>query len=310
MNSYTYIWTAADHRQRLDKVLAARLALSRTRVQELLRRGLVTVGGAALAAKSKPAAGDVITVSEPAPRPLSVTPLAMPLDILFEDEQLLVINKAPGVVVHPAAGHRDGTLVAALLFHCRGQLSGINGVERPGIVHRLDRDTSGALVVAKTDGAHRQLAAQFKARETEKYYAAWVSPPPSAPVGTWTANIGRHPARRQRMAALTAGGRTARTDFRVVKKLPRAALLELRIHTGRTHQIRVHCASAGCPVVGDRVYGRNIPWLAAAGVTRQLLHARRLLLTHPVDGRRLEFVAPLPADFAEFEKFLTAAGPV
>ncbi|MDR2462556.1 MAG: RluA family pseudouridine synthase, partial [Verrucomicrobiales bacterium] len=197
MRSHTHIWDAADAGERLDKALAARLALSRTRVQELLRQGLVTLSGAPLTAKSRPGVGAEVIVSEPELRPLTLTAKDLPLEILFEDGHMLVLNKMPGMVVHPAAGHHDDTLVSALLFHCRGKLSGINGVERPGIVHRLDKDTSGVLVVAKDDAAHQHLSAQFKARETEKYYAAWVSPPPSAPIGTWTANIGRHPVHRQ-----------------------------------------------------------------------------------------------------------------
>jgi 23S rRNA pseudouridine1911/1915/1917 synthase len=304
MNTHTYVWTMADHRQRIDKVLAARLMLSRSRVRELLRLGLVTVSGVAVTAKSKPVAGAVVTVSEPELRPLAVTAKELPLEILFEDEHLVVINKAAGVVVHPAAGNWENTLVSALLFHCQGKLSGINGVERPGIVHRLDKDTSGVLVVAKDDATHRALAAQFKSRETEKYYTAFVSPPPAAPIGSWSAAIGRHPVHRRKMAALAMGGREARTDYKVVKNFKRAALLELRIHTGRTHQIRVHCAKAGCPVVGDTVYGRNLPWAKAAGVTRQLLHAQRLVLRHPADGQRMEFTAPSPEDFLKFEKAL------
>ena len=308
MKSYNYEWTAADGAARPDKVLALRLGLSRTHMQGLLRLGLVRHAGQPLTAKSKLPVGALIEVSEPELQTATLTAKELPLDILFEDKQMIVINKAPGMVVHPAAGNWEDTLVSALLFHCKGKLSGINGVERPGIVHRLDKDTSGVLVVAKDDAAHQNLSAQFKARETEKYYVAFVSPPPASPIGSWLAPIGRHPVHRQKMAALTTGGREARTDYKVLEKFRRAALLELRIHTGRTHQIRVHCAKAGCPVIGDTTYGRQIPWAKEAGVTRQLLHARRLVLNHPANGRRMEFVAPLPEDFVRFEKFLTTDG--
>ncbi|MDR0534400.1 MAG: RluA family pseudouridine synthase [Verrucomicrobiales bacterium] len=310
MKSYTYVYASTDLDKRLDKVLASGLELSRTRVQELLRNGFVTCNGKPLTAKSKPDLGAVIEVSEPDARPAELTPKEMPLDILFEDKYMIVLNKAPGVVVHPAAGNWDDTLVSALLFHCRGKLSGINGVERPGIVHRLDKDTSGVLVVAKDDESHQNLSAQFKARETEKYYLAYVSPPPSSGIGSWLAPIGRHPHQRQKMMALRdkEAGRSARTDYKILKDYRRAALLELRIHTGRTHQIRVHCAFAGCPVIGDTLYGRNIPWVKEAGVKRQLLHAQRLVLDHPAKGKRMEFIAPVPDDFVKFEKFLTTEG--
>jgi 23S rRNA pseudouridine1911/1915/1917 synthase len=306
MKSHTYEWTPADDGLRPDKVLAAHLDLSRTRLQQLFLQGLIRHNDQPLTAKSKLEAGAIITVEEPEIVAGTLMAKEMPLDILFEDKHLIAVNKAPGVVVHPAAGNWDDTLVSALLFHCQGKLSGINGVERPGIVHRLDKDTSGVLVVAKSDKAHQSLSEQFKNRETEKYYLTYVSPPPTSGIGSWIAAIGRHPIHRQKMSVLKVGGREARTDYKVLKQYRRAALLELRIHTGRTHQIRVHCAAAGCPVIGDTVYGRNTPWAREAGVTRQLLHAYRLVLNHPVSGKRLEFVAPVPADFVKFEKFLSA----
>jgi 23S rRNA pseudouridine1911/1915/1917 synthase len=308
VKTYSYECTADDIGLRPDKVLAQRLGLSRTQVQSRLEQGLVCLDGKPLTAKARIHVGSVIELAAPELKQLTLTAKEMPLEILFEDKHLIVLNKAPGVVVHPAAGNWDDTLVSALLFHCRGKLSGINGVERPGIVHRLDKDTSGVLAVAKDDAAHQNLSAQFKDRATEKYYLAYVSPPPTSGIGSWLAPIGRHPHQRQKMMALRdkEAGREARTDFKILKDYQRAALLELRIHTGRTHQIRVHCTFAGCPVIGDTVYGRNIPWVREAGVTRQLLHAQRLILNHPATGKRMEFIAPMPEDFVRFEKFLSA----
>jgi 23S rRNA pseudouridine1911/1915/1917 synthase len=226
----------------------------------------------------------------------------MPLDILHEDEDLLVLNKPAGWVVHPAAGHREHTLVNALLHHCRGQLSGIGGVARPGIVHRLDKDTSGCLVAAKNDAAHLHLCAQFAGREVEKIYQAVACGRMPRLSGHIDAPIARDPAQRQRMAVSGRKGREARSSYRVLERWAGATLVEVELHTGRTHQIRVHLRHLGFPVAGDRVYGRRatarLEESTGYSAPRPLLHARGLTLTHPRDGRRMTFEAALPEDFA------------
>lgn len=301
-------WTAEDAAAgRPDKVLAVRLGVSRSRLQEWWAAGRVCADGRPLGPKEEPRAGELVEVAPPAPVPDTLAPEDLPLDILHEDADLIVINKAAGMVVHPGAGHRSGTLAAALLHHCAGRLSGIGGVERPGIVHRLDRDTSGVLVVAKTDAAHQSLAGQFKDRTTRKTYQAFVAPPPRTASGAWEGPIARHPRDRQRMA-VRAGGRPARTVYRVVCAWRRAALLELDLKTGRTHQIRVHCSHAGHPVVGDPLYGRPQAWWKEAGVARQLLHAWRLEFTHPRTKKPLALEAPLPQDFRDFRRVLETSG--
>jgi 23S rRNA pseudouridine1911/1915/1917 synthase len=226
----------------------------------------------------------------------------MPLDILFEDDDFLVLNKPAGWVVHPAAGHREHTVVNALLHHCRGQLSGIGGVARPGIVHRLDKDTSGCLVAAKNDAAHVHLAAQFAGRSVEKIYQALACGRMPRLSGQIDAAIARDPAHRQRMAVTGRKGRESRTSYRVLERWAEATQVELELHTGRTHQIRVHLRHLGYPVAGDRVYGRGatvrLEERTGYQAPRALLHARRLTLTHPRDGRRMSFEAALPGDFA------------
>ena len=308
MSPLKYIWEEADNRERADKVLARRIGLSRSRLQELSAAGKVHVAGKAHDLKGKIAVGTLIEVLVPEPVSSDVEAEDLPLEVLFEDRDLIVLNKKAGMVVHPGAGHSRGTLVSALLHHCKGGLSGIGGVERPGIVHRLDKDTSGILVAAKSDASHQGLAGQFQGRDIEKYYMAWVVPGPKAAAGSWTGAIGRHPVHRQKMTILRDGGRSARTDFVVRQRSARAALLELRIYTGRTHQIRVHCAAAGCPVAGDMLYGRKISWVLEAGVTRQMLHAARLIFNHPRNGKRIELSAPLPEDFVKFGNWLNEHG--
>lgn len=297
------VWEETDAGSRLDKSLARKLGVSRTRLQEWLEAGHVVSGGEVLRGKETLPIGAEVVVCPPAPVPDRLEPEALPLDILHEDDDLIVLNKAPGMVVHPGAGHRSGTLVAALLHHCAGRLSGIGGVERPGIVHRLDRETSGVLVVAKTDAAHQSLARQFKDRTMEKTYQAFVCGVPRARAGLWDGPIQRHARHRQKMA-VREGGRAARTDYRVLQAWSSSALLELRLHTGRTHQIRVHAAHAGYPVVGDDVYGRGHRWAGEAGVVRQLLHAWRLVLVHPRSEKSLALEAPLPQDFLRFRDWL------
>jgi len=236
-------------------------------------------------------AGDQIVVEIPPAHPVELRPEPIPLEIVYEDGDLLVVNKPAGLVVHPGAGRPTGTLVHALLAHCP-DLPGIGGEVRPGIVHRLDKDTSGLLVVAKTDAALRSLQAQIQARRAGRDYLALVHGAVAVGEGTIDAPVGRHPRHRTRMAVV-ASGRRAVTRYRVVERFADATLLELRLQTGRTHQIRVHCASIGHPIVGDRVYGRRPnPW----GLRRQALHAFRLTFVHPTTGAEMSFVAPLPAD--------------
>jgi 23S rRNA pseudouridine1911/1915/1917 synthase len=228
-------------------------------------------------------------------------PAAIPLDVLFEDAHLLALNKAPGMVVHPGAGTSGETLVHALLAHCRGKLSGIGGVERPGIVHRLDRETSGAILVAKDDRAHRGLAAQFAARTVTKEYLALVAGSPGLEGGTIRKPIGRNPGQRHKMAAFeaaAAGGRDARTDWQVVERFGRlATLVRCTLHTGRTHQIRVHLRAAGHVLLGDRVYGWKPDPRMPREPGRVMLHAEHLAVVHPVTGAPLDIRAPLPTDF-------------
>ncbi|MCC6353401.1 MAG: RluA family pseudouridine synthase [Verrucomicrobiae bacterium] len=277
---------------RLDAWLAIRCPdLSRARLQKLIKEGRVRIGGAAAKPASRVRAGEAIEVEIPPPEPADVLPEEIPLDVIFEDEELLAINKPPGLVAHPAPGHPSGTLVNAVLHHCRGRLSGIGGVERPGIVHRLDKDTSGIILVAKTDAAHQSLARQLARREMRKTYLALVAGAPAAEGGRIEQPIARHPVDRQRMAVV-AGGRNAITLYRVVERFGAAALLECDILTGRTHQIRVHLQWLRCPILGDPVYGG-----AGRAAPRQMLHAWRLGFEHPASGRAIALTAPLTQDF-------------
>ena len=294
-----YQVSAADAGHRLDAFLAQRSGLSRARIQRLIADEHVLLGGHPAKPSAPVGAGQQVRLIVPPAEPLRLRPEAIPLDILFEDEDLLVVNKPAGLVVHPGAGHTTGTLVHALLAHCQ-RLPGIGGVERPGIVHRLDRDTSGVMVVAKTDTAHQSLSAQFKARVVRKRYLALAHGQLARDSGTIEAAIGRRERDRKRMGVRREGGREARTGYRVLRRLPEMTLVALRLETGRTHQIRVHLAHIGHPVVGDRVYGGRSERRARAGVEpaeRQMLHAWRLGFRHPRTGAWLEFAAPPPADF-------------
>ncbi len=288
---------------RLDAFLRERLGdVSRGAIQRLIEGGFVRVNGRHAKLTQAPRAGDRIEVCWPETRPAEAIPEAIPLEVLFEDEHLLVLNKPAGRVVHPSAGHDEGTLVHALLHHCSGQLSGIGGVARPGIVHRLDKDTSGCLVVAKHDAAHLVLASRFADREMRKDYLALVCGRVAVATGEIRAAIARHPNHRKRMA-VTSGGREARTTYQVREVWSHASWVEAGLHTGRTHQIRVHFHFIGHPVVGDRTYGRraNAALAESTGYTapRQMLHAWRLRFRHPLSGESLEFEAPLPGDFLE-----------
>ncbi len=284
--------------ERLDKAITAALPeLSRTRVQRLIKGAYVTVSGAVARASYRLEPGDRVVVRIPPPEPSQIGPEAIPLDIIYEDADVLVINKPAGMVVHPAHGHTSGTLVNAILAHCP-ELEGVGGEQRPGIVHRLDKDTSGLIVVAKNDRAQRDLQRQFKTRLVSKRYLALVEGRPVPDQGLIEAPIGRDRAHRQRMAVVRAG-RDAVTRYQVVETFADYTLVEAEPVTGRTHQVRLHLAFLGHPVVGDRVYGRRKQRLE---IGRQFLHASRLTLTLPGTGERATFTAPLPP---ELEAVLT-----
>jgi 23S rRNA pseudouridine1911/1915/1917 synthase len=292
--------TRAEAGERLDAYVARVSGLSRARVQRLIADGHVLVGGHPQKSRLRVSAGQRIHLRIPPAVPLTLTPEAIPLDIRYEDADLLVVNKPAGMVVHPGAGRTTGTLVHALLAHCE-RLPGIGGVERPGIVHRLDRDTSGVLVVAKTETAHQSLSQQFKARVVKKRYLALVHGELRQDSGRIEATIGRREHDRKRMGVRREGGREARTAFRVIRRLSGMTVLELELETGRTHQIRVHLAHIGHPVLGDQAYGgRRERRRVAAGelqADRQMLHAWRLGFHHPRTGAWLEVTAPIPEDF-------------
>ena len=282
--------------ERLDKYLAEALPdLSRAMLQKLIKDGDVLVGGKPTKPSYRVEAGDIVVVRVPPPTPLEAAPAPhIPLDVLYQDADLLVLNKPAGLVVHPAHGHTDDTLVNALLAHVP-DLAGIGGVLRPGIVHRLDKDTSGLLLVAKHDQAQQALQDQFRSRSVDKVYLALVEGHLVPPRGRIDAPIGRDPRERQRMAVVPSG-RPAQTEYRVLETLAETALVEAHLLTGRTHQIRVHLASLGYPIVGDRVYGHRKPRVALA---RQFLHAWRLAFSLPSTGERVQFTAPLPPDLRQ-----------
>lgn len=290
--------------ERLDVFLRGQFpAVSRGAIQRLIEEGHIRVDGRAVKPTHHPRAGEIIEVHWPEARPAEAQPEEIPLEILFEDDCLLVLNKPPGLVVHPAAGHEAHTLVNALLHHCAGKLSGIGGVARPGIVHRLDKETSGCLVVAKTDAAHLALAVQFAGRHLEKIYHAIVCGEMQRDSGEICAAIARHPTHRKRMAVRDDTGRAARTSYRVLERLREATLVEVLLHTGRTHQIRVHFQHIGFPIVGDFTYGNRqnnrLAELTNYTAPRQMLHARKLTFTHPRTGKKLGFEAPWPEDFKD-----------
>ena len=307
--------TAAE---RLDKALAAALPqVSRARLQALIASGHVTRNGSPLASASARAAPGVYQVELPPPEPAEPEAQAIPLSVLYEDDQLIVVDKPAGMAVHPAPGSPDRTLVNALLHHCAGSLSGIGGVARPGIVHRLDKDTSGVMVAAKTDAAHAGLAEQFSRHDVERVYIALVRGAPHPLRGRIETLIGRSPTDRKKMAVLKSGGRVAITHYAAERSFgpperPSAARVACRLETGRTHQIRVHLASRGAPCLGDPVYGSGPPTpavraaVAEAGLQRQALHAAVLGFRHPTTGETLRFETPLPDDMARLEALLAA----
>lgn len=306
---------------RLDRWLTAQMpGTSRARIQALIAEGHVLVNGAAAEGAARKLHGqEEIAVEIPPPVPATPQPQPMELDIRHEDDAVIVVNKPAGLVVHPAMGSPDRTLVNALIAHCGESLSGIGGVRRPGIVHRLDKDTSGLLVAAKTDAAHACLAAQFKARSISRRYLALVRGAPRPSQGRIQGDIGRSPQNRKKMAVVKSGGRQAATEYEVLRRFPEtgeavASLVACRLHTGRTHQIRVHMAHIGHPVIGDRLYGRGLAALktsvpteireALANMPRQALHAARLGFRHPLTKRALCFECEIPNDMKELIEIL------
>ncbi len=295
---------------RLDIFLREKFpTTSRGTMQRLMDEGHIRVNGQSVKPTHAPRAGDAIEIYWPNAKPAEALPEEIPLEILFEDKSLLVVNKPPGLVVHPAAGHEQHTLVNALLHHCQGSLSGIGGVARPGIVHRLDKETSGCLVVAKNDATHLALSKQFAERTVKKFYDALVIGVMKTDTGEIHAAIARHEIHRKRMAVQPDGaGRAAHTSYRVIKRLPHATHVEAEIHTGRTHQIRVHLQHLGHPLIGDVTYGekQNKKFAAVTGYVapRILLHARELSFIHPRTNQLVKFAAPLPKDFRDALKLL------
>src|ERR1700733_15562339 len=297
-------------KERLDKFLCEKFpAASRGALQRLIEEGHIRVNSKTVKPTHHPRAGEKIEVHWPEAKPAMAQPEKIPLDILFEDKSLLVVNKPAGLVVHPAAGHEEHTLVNALLHHCQGSLSGIGGVARPGIVHRLDKETSGCLIVAKNDGTHLALAEQFAAREVKKIYHALVCGEPARAAGEIRAAIARHSTHRKRMAVRDdSSGRAAHTSYKILERLRAATLMAAQIHTGRTHQIRVHFQFIGHPLVGDDTYGARqnarLKELTNYAAPRVMLHARELSFIHPRTKKPVSFEAPLPKDFLAALKFL------
>lgn len=301
---------------RLDKVLADRAGeLSRGRIQALMAAGRISLGGKVLTDPSSKAAAGDYSLQVPAPVAAEPLPEAIPLTVLFEDEHLIVVDKPAGMAAHPGPGTPGGTLVNALLHHCGASLSGIGGVARPGIVHRLDKDTSGVMVAAKTDAAHQGLSALFATHDIDRLYIALTRGAPSPSKGTITTQLGRSQHDRKKMAILKTGGREAITHYQVAATFgpqakPVAARVSCRLETGRTHQIRVHLASKGAPCLGDPTYGSGPPApavraaMAAAGLTRQALHAAVLGFVHPITGELLRYETPLPQDMQALEESL------
>lgn len=285
--------------QRLDSVAAAMFDLSRSRVQVLIAEGALTVNGKKCDKKLILTGGEELCLVLPEEKELSASPQELPLQIVYEDEHLLVVDKPRGMVVHPAPGNPDGTLVNALMFHCRGRLSSINGVIRPGIVHRIDKDTSGLLIVAKTDEAHKGLAKQIEEHSFIRRYEAVVFGRLKQSTGTVDAPVGRHHTDRKKMAVTDRNSKKAVTHWRVIAETQRVTHLELTLETGRTHQIRVHMAHIGHPVIGDPVYGTE---KTGFGLNGQCLFAKYIKFCHPITGREMEFCAELPEYFLEILK--------
>ena len=289
--------------QRLDTEVAQQAGVSRAAAQKWIESGLVAVNGAQRPKNHQTQPGDVVTATPPPARPLEAQPQDIPLHIVYEDDALLVVDKPRGMVVHPAAGNEDGTLVNALLAHCQGSLSGINGVLRPGIVHRIDKDTSGLLVVAKTDAAHVGLSAQLQAHSMQREYRAIVHGRLREQIGCIDAPLARHPTHRKKMAVVP-GGRRAVTHYEVLEEFSSFSYLVCRLETGRTHQIRVHMAHIGHPVAGDPVYGPA----KGLDIGGQCLHAALLGFSHPLTGEWMRFSSPLTDYFEALLQKLRAQG--
>ena len=306
MIKQTFWSVDTDAGERIDRWLTEQAEnLNRSTVQKLCEDGAVTINGKAIAKNYRLRGGEEITVEIPEPRQLDVLPQAIPIDIVYEDDDLLVVNKPKGMVVHPAPGNYDGTLVNALLYHCQGRLSSINGVIRPGIVHRIDKDTSGLLIVAKNDFAHRLLAEQIKAHSFTRIYQAVVYGGFREDCGTVDAPIGRSQADRKKMCVTEHNSRNAVTHYRVLESFSKFTALELKLETGRTHQIRVHMAHIGHPVAGDPVYG---PTKLLEQLHGQCLHARTIGFVHPRSGAYLEFTTDLPDYYLQFLQELRGEG--
>lgn len=299
MERYDYTVEKNESGTRIDRYLAEKdSGFSRSFIQKLLKDGQVTVGGKPAKSNYKVREDDSIHLEVPDSSEPDIVPEDIPLDILYEDEDVLIVNKPKGMVVHPAAGHYQGTLVNAVMAHCGDSLSGINGVMRPGIVHRIDKDTTGALLVCKNDNAHRDLALQLKEHSIKRRYRAIVAGVIKEEEGTIEGPIGRHPVDRKKMAINYKNGKEAVTHYRVLERFPNATYVECRLETGRTHQIRVHMTSIGHPLLGDEVYGSGRNPYHLQG---QTLHAMILGFVHPSTGEYMEFTAPLPE---YFEKLL------
>jgi 23S rRNA pseudouridine1911/1915/1917 synthase len=299
-----------DHGMRLDQFLAGtEINLSRSQVKKLVEGKFILLNGKPTKPSAHVKTGDQISGTLPSPKPLSIEPESLPLTILYEDPSIIVVDKPAGMVVHPAPGNPSGTLVNALVHHCK-DLAGINGVLRPGIVHRLDKETSGVMVVAKNDEAYHQLTKQFKNRTIEKVYLAIARGKFSQEEGSIDLSIGRHPSERKRMSTRTRRGRPAVTRWKVIERFNGLTLLEIFPKTGRTHQIRVHLSAMGHPLLGDALYGKKggvqDPMIKEClrMLNRQALHACRLGLTHPRTGERIEFTAPLPKDMKDVLEWL------
>lgn len=281
--------------ERIDKYLSEQLEdMTRSHIQKLIKENMVRVNGMAVKSNFKLSASDQIEVEIPELKEPDILPENIPLDILYEDQDILVVNKPKGMVVHPAPGHYTGTLVNAIMYHCKDNLSGINGVMRPGIVHRIDMDTTGSLLICKNDRAHQALAEQLKEHSITRKYHAIVHGRLKEDEGTIDKPIGRHPIDRKKMSVHCTNGREAITHYRVLKRFQQFTYIECQLETGRTHQIRVHMSSIGHPILGDQIYG---PAKCPYKLQGQTLHAKLLGITHPTTGKYMEFDAPLPDYF-------------
>lgn len=302
MDEFRFTVPELMEEERIDKYISGMVdTLSRSYLQKLIKENAVSVNGAPVKANYRVKAEDEIVFCLPEAVEPDIEPEDIALSILYEDEDLLFINKPKGMVVHPAAGHYSGTVVNAVLYHCRGHLSGINGIMRPGIVHRIDKDTTGSLVICKTDAAHANVARQLKEHTITRRYRAIVHGLFAEEEGTIDTHIGRHPTERKKMAAGVSNGRTAVTHYRILQRFEGYTYLECMLETGRTHQIRVHMASIGHPLLGDEIYGNRKSPFKLEG---QTLHAMTLGLQHPRDGRYLEIEAPLPDYFVRLLQIL------